>query len=56
LSSDLGQKTTPLPTDGLAMFLSALSAQGFTGAEIDRMSKVNPAALLGLGAVNPEAR
>jgi predicted metal-dependent phosphotriesterase family hydrolase len=48
LSSDLGQKTTPLPTDGFAQFLSALSAKGFTDAELDRMSKVNPAALLGL--------
>jgi uncharacterized protein DUF6282 len=56
LSSDLGQKTTPLPTDGLAMFTSALSAQGFTDAEIDRMSKVNPATLLGLTAVNAETR
>jgi len=56
LSSDLGQKTTPLPTDGLAMFMSALSAQGFTDAEIDRMSKTNPATLLGLAAVNAEAR
>ena len=56
LSSDLGQKTTPLPTDGLAMFLSALSAQGFTDAEIDRMSKVNPATLLGLAVAKPETR
>ncbi len=56
LSSDLGQKTTPLPTDGLAMFMSALSAQGFTDAEIDRMSKGNPATLLGLSSANAEAR
>lgn len=56
LSSDLGQKTTPLPTDGLAMFLSALSAQGITDADIDRMSKINPATLLGLAAANPGAR
>jgi predicted metal-dependent phosphotriesterase family hydrolase len=48
LSSDLGQKTTPLPTDGFAQFLSALSAKGFTDGELDRMAKVNPATLLGL--------
>ena len=48
LSSDLGQKTTPLPTDGFGMFLSALAAQGFTDADMARMSKVNPATLLGL--------
>jgi hypothetical protein len=30
------------------MFLSALAAQGFTDAEMARMSKVNPATLLGL--------
>jgi len=45
LASDLGQKTTPLPAEGLAAFLEALAAQGFTQAEID---KVNPAKLLGL--------
>jgi predicted metal-dependent phosphotriesterase family hydrolase len=32
----------------IAQFLSALSANGFTDAELDRMSKGNPAALLGL--------
>jgi hypothetical protein len=48
LSSDLGQKTTPLPTDGYATFLAALAAQGFDDHELDRMSKINPATLLGL--------
>jgi hypothetical protein len=48
LSSDLGQKTTPLPSDGFASFLSALAAQGLTDADMDRMSKTNPARLLGL--------
>jgi len=56
ISSDLGQKTTPLPTDGLAMFMSALSAQGLTDAELDRISRVNPATLLGLATTSPEAR
>jgi len=48
LSSDLGQKGNALPPDGFAAFLSALRAKGFTQAEVDRMSKRNPAQLLGL--------
>ena len=48
LSSDLGQKGNALPPDGFAAFLTALRAKGFTQQEIDRMSKRNPAQLLGL--------
>jgi predicted metal-dependent phosphotriesterase family hydrolase len=48
LSSDLGQKGNALPPDGFAAFLSAVRAKGFTGQELDRMSKRNPARLLGL--------
>ncbi len=48
LSSDLGQAANPLPPVGFQMFLEALAGQGLTGAEIDRMAKQNPAALLGL--------
>jgi len=48
LSSDLGQKGNPLPADGYAAFLAAMRARGFTEAEVDRMSRRNPAALLGL--------
>jgi hypothetical protein len=48
LSSDLGQAGNPLHPDGLAVFFRALQAQGFSGQEIDRMSKMNPARLLGL--------
>ncbi len=48
LSSDLGQKGNPLPADGFAAFIAALQARGFTDAELARMSKENPAALLGL--------
>ena len=48
LSSDLGQKGNPHPTDGFAAFLLALRAKGFSGQEVDRMSKQNPARLLGL--------
>ena len=48
VSSDLGQKGNALPVDGFAAFLLALRAQGFSAADIDRMSKQNPATLLGL--------
>jgi predicted metal-dependent phosphotriesterase family hydrolase len=48
LSSDLGQKGNPLPTDGFGAFLGAMKARGFTDQEIDRMSRRNPAQLLGL--------
>jgi hypothetical protein len=48
LSSDLGQKGNPLPPDGLAEFIVALKARGFTDQELDRMAKQNPARLLGL--------
>ena len=48
LSSDLGQKGNPLPADGFGAFLVAMKARGFTNDEMDRMSKQNPAKLLGL--------
>ena len=48
LSSDLGQAGNPLHPDGLAAFFKALREQGFTEADLDRMAKKNPAALLGL--------
>jgi hypothetical protein len=48
LSSDLGQKGNALPADGFAAFLLALRTKGFTDEELDRMSKQNPARLLGL--------
>jgi hypothetical protein len=48
LSSDLGQKGNALPPDGYAAFIAALSAKGFTDEELERMSKTNPARLLGL--------
>ena len=48
LSSDLGQAANPLHTVGLVAFFEDLKKQGLTQAEIDRMSKVNPAVLLGL--------
>jgi len=48
VSSDLGQKGNALPVDGFAAFLLALRAKGLSAADIDRMSKQNPATLLGL--------
>jgi hypothetical protein len=48
LSSDLGQRGNALPPDGFGEFLLALRAKGFTEQEVDRMSKQNPARLLGL--------
>jgi hypothetical protein len=48
LSSDLGQATNPRPADGFGAFLVALQSRGFTPQDIERMSKANPAQLLGL--------
>ena len=48
LSSDLGQSGNALPPDGFGAFLVALRGRGFTEQEVDRMSKQNPAKLLGL--------
>jgi hypothetical protein len=48
LSSDLGQPGNALPPDGFAAYLLALRAKGFTEQEMDRMSKQNPARLVGL--------
>ncbi len=48
LSSDLGQPKRPLHPDGLAMFFAALRKEGISQANIDVMSKTNPARALGL--------
>ena len=48
LSSDLGQPGRPLHPDGLAKFFEALRKQGISQADIDVMSKTNPARALGL--------
>jgi hypothetical protein len=48
LSSDLGQPDNPLPPDGLAAFFAALLREGISQADIDLMSKTNPARILGL--------
>jgi len=48
LSTDLGQAGNPLHPDGLEAFFRGLRSQGFSAEEIGRMSKTNPARLLGL--------
>ncbi len=48
LSTDLGQAGNPLPPDGLAAFMLALKAHGYSDQELDMMAKENPAKLLGL--------
>jgi hypothetical protein len=48
LSSDLGQVGNPLHPDGLAAFFASLAGAGFSTADIDLMSKTNPARALGL--------
>jgi hypothetical protein len=48
LSSDLGQAGNPLHPDGLVAFFAGLKSAGLTAAEIDMMSKTNPAKALGL--------
>jgi hypothetical protein len=48
LSSDLGQRGNALPPDGFAAFFAALRARGLSEQDVGRMSKQNPAKLLGL--------
>ncbi len=48
LSSDLGQATNPIHPDGLAAFFAGLRQAGISQADIDTMSKANPARVLGL--------
>jgi len=44
----MGQPPNPVHPNGLQLFFDGLRKQGFSQAEIDQMSKVNPAQLLGL--------
>jgi hypothetical protein len=48
LSSDLGQAANPLHPDGLVEFFRGLRKEGISQADIDLMSKTNPARALGL--------
>lgn len=48
ISSDLGQGYNPVPTEGLTEFMLLLMKNGVTKAEMDLMTKKNPARLWGL--------
>ena len=48
LSTDMGQVGFPPPPEGMAAYIAELRAQGLTQRELDRMTKENPARLLGL--------
>ncbi|GIT15015.1 MAG: hypothetical protein CM1200mP36_07710 [Gammaproteobacteria bacterium] len=48
LSTDLGQPGRPVHTDGLNITLQHLLEAGITQAEIDIMTRRNPARFLGL--------
>jgi len=48
LSSDMGQVGNPLHPDGLAAFFAGLRKEGISQADIDLMSRGNPARALGL--------
>jgi predicted metal-dependent TIM-barrel fold hydrolase len=48
LSSDLGQVNSPLHPDGMVAYFAALKKEGISEAQIDLMSKTNPAKALGL--------
>ena len=48
ISSDLGQVGRPVHTDGMKTFIVHLRSQGITQAQIDLVSRTNPALLLGL--------
>jgi hypothetical protein len=48
LSSDLGRVGNPIHPDGMALFFEGLLKAGISQADIDLMSKTNPARVLGL--------
>jgi hypothetical protein len=48
LTTDLGQVGNPFHADGLRMIFPRLAAAGFSQAEIDTVTKHNPAGLIGL--------
>ena len=48
LSSDLGQASNPIHTEGWLQFFAVLEKEGLKAAEIDAMAKRNPASLLGM--------
>lgn len=53
VSSDLGQPNNPLHPDGLLQIYRGLAQQGISSADIELMSKTNPAKVLGLDSKLP---
>ncbi len=48
LGTDLGQSGNPVHPDGYKLFVTGLKSAGISEREMDRMTKTNPAKLLGL--------
>jgi hypothetical protein len=48
MATDFGQVENPSPIAGMRHYITEMLALGFSQAEIDRMTRVNPAELLGL--------
>ena len=48
LTSDLGQPGRVTHADAFQMALAVLAKEGFTQAEIDLMTRINPARFLGI--------
>lgn len=48
LATDFGQVENPSPVEGLRQYIAGMLELGFSQAEIDRMTRLNPAWLLGL--------
>lgn len=48
ISTDFGQPQNPSPIDGLACYIANLYKHGFSGPEINRMCRDNPAQILGV--------
>jgi hypothetical protein len=48
LATDFGQAGNPSPVDGLRSYIAGMLELGFSPAEIERMTRDNPAWLLGL--------
>jgi hypothetical protein len=48
LSTDLGRGGAELPVEGFPTLIGAMRRKGFSDAELDRMTRQNPADLLGL--------
>lgn len=48
LSSDFGQNHNPFPVEGMRMAIETLKGLGVSSKDMDKITKVNPARLLGL--------